>query len=67
MVQTMAWMGHAPTSVGMFRRRYAKWIGQENAWSYRAPMTLLPGEAPTDVLSRLQQGCTSLQQTSEGS
>jgi hypothetical protein len=55
MIQTMAWMGQPPTSVGMFRRRYAKWIGEENAWSYRAPMTLLPGEVPTDVLARLHQ------------
>ena len=27
--------------------RYVKWIGEENAWSYRAAMRLLPGEVPT--------------------
>ncbi len=59
-------MGHAPTSVGMLRRRYAKWIGEENDWSYWAPMRLLPGEVPTDVLARLQQTLTSPQHASEG-
>ena len=43
------------------------WIGEENEWSYRAPMTLLTGEVPTDVLVRLQQTCTSLHQTLDGS
>ena len=66
MIHTMAWMEHVPTSVGMFRRRYAKWIGEENAWGYRAPMTLLPGEVPTDVLTRLQQGCSKLRKARDG-
>ncbi len=38
---------------GCSARPYAKWIGEENEWSYRAPMTLLPGEVPTDILARL--------------
>ena len=67
MVQTMAWWGTHRRQLGCFRRRYAKWIGAETAWSYRAPMTLLPGEVPTDVLSRLQQAHTNSQQTSDGS
>lgn len=58
-LQIMRWIGHAPGSVAMFRRRYARWIGDENEWSFREPLRLAPGEVPTDVLSlhaaRMQQ------------
>ena len=46
----------------MFRKRYAKWIGGENDWSYRAPLQLEPGEVPTDIFERLLQGCCQLLQ-----
>ena len=64
-VQIMRWMGHAPGSVSMFRKRYAKWIGGENDWSYRAPLQLEPGEVPTDIFERLLQGCCQLLQAKE--
>lgn len=50
-LQIMRWIGHAPTSVGMFRQRYARWLGDE--WVYREPEKLAPGEVPTDLFGRL--------------
>lgn len=52
-LQVMRWIGHAPGSVSMFRQRYARWIGEDTEWSYRPPVTLAPGEVPTDYLARL--------------
>lgn len=58
-LQVMRWLGHAPGSVAMFRQRYGKWIGEDTDWSYRAPVSLAPGEVPTDYLARLSAGAAA--------
>ena len=49
--QIMIWMGHAPTSVAMFRKRYAKYLGDSKAL-WREPVQLDSWAVPPDLLSR---------------
>ena len=47
----MAWMGHAPDSYAMFRKRYAKYLG-DSSEVWREPQRLESWEVPPDLLGR---------------
>ena len=49
--QIMRWMGHAPGSWAMFRKRYAKWISRREEQAWRSPTELLNWQVPTDLLT----------------
>ena len=47
--QIMRWMGHAPGSYAMFRKRYAKWLSGPAEQAWRPPIELLDWQVPTDL------------------
>lgn len=47
----MIWMGHAPTSVAMFRKRYARYLGDSKALR-REPVQLDSWAVPPDLRAR---------------
>jgi len=55
--QIMRWMGHAPGSYAMFRRRYAKYLNAPGE-VWQEPMQLEYWEVPPDLLGRAEPRVT---------